>query len=254
MKKKNYCIDCLKQGIKTEISPQSKRCLKCAGKISAKKQKGRKLTKEWIEKMSGKNAHGYIDGRCSKIYYCIICGEVICYQTWFRGSKLCRKCAGILHSKKMKLKYKNEQHPNLKHGNANCIVCGKEIKYGCKRCKKHWDEFNSGKNHSNFGKITTTHFWKKYKRINMRSSWEILFAQFLDCSGIRWNYEPKTFDLGNTTYTPDFYISEWNCYIEIKGYVSDIFKKKLPLFKKRYSKVNIKVLMKPELQKIGILN
>jgi len=63
----------------------------------------------------------------------------------------------------------------------------------------------------------------------------------------------KTFDLGNTTYTPDFYIPEWDCYIEIKGWWRRKAREKIKKFKKSYSKVKIKILMKKDLQELGVL-
>ena len=87
----------------------------------------------------------------------------------------------------------------------------------------------------------------------MRSSWEVAFAQWLDLSRYKWLYESKTFDLGNTTYTPDFYLPEFDCYIEIKGRSLDYFKKKLKLFKKLFSNINYKILYKKDLEKLGVM-
>ena len=87
----------------------------------------------------------------------------------------------------------------------------------------------------------------------MRSSWEIKYAKYLDKKKLEWLYESKTFDLGNTTYTPDFYLPESNRYIEIKGYWRKDAKEKFELFKKLYSKVSMKLLMKKELEKLGVL-
>ena len=92
-----------------------------------------------------------------------------------------------------------------------------------------------------------------YKNNWMRSSWEIVFAKFLDLSGYKWLYEPKAFDLGETTYTPDFYIPEWDLYIEIKGWWRDDAKIKFNAFKKKYPNKNIKVLRKKDLQELGVL-
>jgi len=51
---------------------------------------------------------------------------------------------------------------------------------------------------------------------------------------MKWKYEPKTFDLGNTTYTPDFYLTEFDCWIEIKGWFRIDAKRKIKKFKKLY--------------------
>jgi hypothetical protein len=57
--------------------------------------------------------------------------------------------------------------------------------------------------------------------IVMRSSWEVDFAEEMDRHGVRWQYEPERFDLGWTTYMPDFYLPDRQLYIEVKGYLRE---------------------------------
>lgn len=198
--------------------------------------------------------------------YCI-CGKLITNY-----AKSCGKCNGIIHSKiiigyklseetktKMSENRKGINNGNFKHGETlkkhYCIDCGKEIsyptwKYGsrlCMICSR------KGKRNYFFGKLPLHGKRRWYNNICFRSSWEILFAQFLDLSGIKYKYESKTFDLGNTTYTPDFYLPEFDLYIEIKGWWRDNAKKKFKIFKKNYSDKNIKIFMKKELQEMGII-
>jgi hypothetical protein len=78
----------------------------------------------------------------------------------------------------------------------------------------------SGKNSHRFGKPPIHGKRIRYKDICFRSSWEVAYAKYLDKNQIKWLYESKTFDLGNCTYTPDFYLPEKNEYIEIKGYLN----------------------------------
>ncbi|KKL59181.1 hypothetical protein LCGC14_2217940 [marine sediment metagenome] len=87
----------------------------------------------------------------------------------------------------------------------------------------------------------------------MRSSYEIAYAKWLDKQNIKWKYESKTFDLGNTTYTPDFYLPKTNKYIEIKGYWREDAKKKFKKFKTIYSETKIQVLNYQKIIKKGIL-
>jgi len=110
-----------------------------------------------------------------------------------------------------------------------------------------------GKNNPMFGKIAYHGKGDYYKNIYMRSSWEILFAKYLDKLGIKWLYEPKFFDLGNTTYTPDFYLPEFDYYIEIKGWWRDDAKDKFEFFKKLYPKVKIIIFDKNKLKLLEIL-
>ena len=63
----------------------------------------------------------------------------------------------------------------------------------------------------------------------------------------------KTFDLGNTTYTPDFYLPEFHLYIEIKGFWRDDAKKKFQEFEQKYCGEKIKILNENELTQQGIL-
>lgn len=76
-------------------------------------------------------------------------------------------------------------------------------------------------------------------------------------SGIKWTYESKAFELivdnKDTTYTPDFYLPEFDCWIEIKGYWRDDAKVKFKEFEKKYINVNIKVLNKKELLEMSII-
>jgi len=110
----------------------------------------------------------------------------------------------------------------------------------------------SGKNSSAFGKIRHGK-GSYYQNFWMRSSYEIAFATWCDKNNIVWQYEPKTFDLGNTTYTPDFYLPEFNLYIEIKGWWRDDAKIKFDLFKQMYCGERIKIVDKNELQSIGVI-
>lgn len=62
-------------------------------------------------------------------------------------------------------------------------------------------------------------FYKRwlYKNIYFKSSWELEFAKMCDNSNVKWEYEPERFILfGCRYYTPDFYLIDKNCYIEIK--------------------------------------
>jgi len=57
-----------------------------------------------------------------------------------------------------------------------------------------------------------------YKGYRFRSRLEARWAVFLDAIGVEWEYEPQgyEFDSGER-YLPDFWISTWDCWIEVKG-------------------------------------
>ena len=87
----------------------------------------------------------------------------------------------------------------------------------------------------------------------MRSTWEVAYAKYLDKNNIKWQYEPKTFDLGDTTYTPDFYCPIENLYVEVKGFWWEKQKKKYDKFLKLYPEINISLLNKSKLIEFGVL-
>jgi len=217
-----------------------KRCRKCANKQHSKRMKdknnpfyGKKHTIKTKKRISivnnGKNNGNYIDGRCSKIYYCKEknCNKEITIMSAIYGKGRCKSCA-----KKGKLNPIQSGKNNPNFGNGDKM---------------------KGKNNPMFGKIAHHSKKIKYKKILMRSSWEMAYAKYLDKLGIKWLYESKTFDLGDCTYTPDFYLPEQNKYIEIKGWWRNNDKRKFKLFIKKYPNKNIIVLMKFDLQAKEIL-
>jgi DNA polymerase III alpha subunit len=73
----------------------------------------------------------------------------------------------------------------------------------------------------------------------VRSSWEADFARVLNYCGLRYEYEPRRFTLVRTdgstlTYAPDFFVSDLNCWYEIKGWMDRRSEEKLRLFKEQY--------------------
>jgi len=163
--------------------------------------------------------------------------------------------SGIEHKRCLRCvkKYQVGQHAaNWKGVDYRCKDCNKQLKniYAtrCQSCAK------LGKRNSHFG-ISATHTkYISYKNIYFHSGWEANFAKWCDGSGIKWKYEPKAFNLGNTTYTPDFYLQDFNCYIEIKGLWYKYAIKKFRLFKNKYPKINIMILNKKKLKRLNIIN
>ena len=48
--------------------------------------------------------------------------------------------------------------------------------------------------------------------------WELSFARWLDEQELDWNYEPKTLLLSTSKrYVPDFWVQEWETYVELKA-------------------------------------
>lgn len=75
----------------------------------------------------------------------------------------------------------------------------------------------------------------------LRSAWEANVYRVLQAQHANFLYEPKVFSFtefgikhGTTSYTPDFYMTDTCCWIEVKGYLKPEDKVKLRRFKKFY--------------------
>lgn len=210
---------------------------------------GKKQPQDMIIKriQKGKKHYNYKDGRCLKQYYCIDCGVEISSNSGFRGNGRCHKCDNINKKGKSffsQTQFKKGQHP------WNYGLTKKTDKRVQKQAQKI-----TGKNNGVFSNPTLNKHFKagKYNNIYFRSSYEMAYAKYLDSKNIKWKYEEITFNLGYTTYIPDFYLPKINEYIEIKGFWFGDSKNKFKLFKKLYPKIQIKVLYQKDLQKLNVL-
>lgn len=85
--------------------------------------------------------------------------------------------------------------------------------------------------------------YNKELNLSYDSTWELNFAYILKYLEIEWKREPKKFKLSNgTRYIPDFYLPEFNMFIEIKGRWFPGSKEKTKLFKKEYPEYNYYVI------------
>ena len=64
-----------------------------------------------------------------------------------------------------------------------------------------------------------------YKEQWMHSSWELSFAIWLDENNVKWTKKVASFDYfwkgANRKYFPDFYLPDFDKYVEVKGYETD---------------------------------
>lgn len=62
----------------------------------------------------------------------------------------------------------------------------------------------------------------EYNGFYLKGSWELLVAKYLDKLGIKWTniLDGISYEWNNSThlYFPDFYLTEYDMYIEVKGY------------------------------------
>lgn len=77
-----------------------------------------------------------------------------------------------------------------------------------------------------------------YNGYRFRSRLEARWAVFFDTLGVKYEYEPEGFDLGNGVYyLPDFYLPEVNggTWIEVKGHMTEEDRRKVELFQNAVS-------------------
>lgn len=87
-----------------------------------------------------------------------------------------------------------------------------------------------------------------YNGIKLKGSWEVETAKWLDRQQVKWTNFVRGFDYiwenSIHTYFPDFYLMEYNVYIEVKGYERDRDRAKWGVVK------NLIVLKKQEIARI----
>jgi len=146
---------------------------------------------------------------------------------------------------------KQTQEANNKHRKT---VLEKMSKMTNEEKSKKFGSF--GRDNPSFGKprYHAKRYWyisSLQNEICFRSSYELEYAKYLDSKNILWIYEHKTFDLGNMTYTPDFFLPQFEKFIEIKGFMSKKCQIKIDKFLEQYH-YNLEVLYKKDLIKLGI--
>lgn len=86
----------------------------------------------------------------------------------------------------------------------------------------------------------------------VRGKWELEIANILNDENIVWIrriYISYVKNGLNKTYTPDFYLPEYNYYLEVKGYFSQIDKEKIDLVISQ-NNLNLKLIFEKDLKKI----
>ncbi len=257
-----------------------KTCPICQNKFFWKKGEG---IKRWgnkkycsqechIKSLAGITNPNYRGG----LPYCVICGIQItrgrtycvnCVCERFKGNK--NPFFGKHHTEETK-QIDREKHlgkPSPMKGKhykevSRCLICAKELKKrNSKYCNEHRGERYKGKKNPMAGKPSPKGAGRGkgcyYKSIFqgdvwLRSSYEKAYAEYLDSIKEPWVYEFNTFKIGESTYTPDFYLIYRNTYIEIKGYMRKEAQEKIDKFKGLYPKEKLTVLFKKDLINLGI--
>jgi len=111
------------------------------------------------------------------------------------------------------------------------------------RLKKMWAEGRfEGESRPYFGRSAGAHAGVKMRCLNS----EGVFARDCEASGITWVYEPRRFKLSWCTYTPDFYLPEFDIWIEVKGHPGQVgnWAEKMSTFRRETGKTLILVFQK----------
>lgn len=209
--------------------------------INVKDLSGTKINNLKVLSYHHTDSHG-------KHYLCeCICGNRKIYRgsTLTSGAVIGCGCnvgksnKGLEH-KEQALKKIGEKHGRLKIigiqkvRNQYEMVC--ECKCGNTKIVKYFDLINEKVvscgcyQKENASKIGTMYGIKNYKpshswyfmigekKVNCRSGYEVIYANYLTENNIEFEYEPKHFKLRNgRRYTPDFYLINQDKYVEIKG-------------------------------------
>lgn len=130
-------------------------------------------------------------------------GDERCKHTAETKRKISEKTTGKASSEEKELIRVNKIRDkiNARYANGWEPICG--------RCKKY----------EHISPIAGT--------IKVDGTWELKVAKYLDKIGVKWQRNKKRFSYTKSdgkisTYQPDFYISEWDSYLEIKGYETEL--------------------------------
>lgn len=85
-----------------------------------------------------------------------------------------------------------------------------------------------------------------HPNINFYSTWEANIARVYNLIGLKWTYAPTLFDLGEHTYRPDFYLPDFDTYIEVKNFMNDYSLLRDTLFRKIFPDIKLELITKNE--------
>ncbi len=220
-------------------------CSKIYDAEPARLKHGRQTT--CSRECSYKRRSHIVSQKLRKNYYCF------CGQPRLAGRRYCSEYCKISR----RLPNKNKGTHKIEPHQYICFYCGKSIESwrkrtknrefcdrGCYESQKSLDM--TGSKNPMYGKSPTSRpkDWKQGwytiggQRIFVRSSWELVVAQWLERKGKDWKYEYQRFKLSNgKTYVPDFFIlkdGKIDLIIEVKGWLKPKDRQKIKLFRREY--------------------
>lgn len=93
---------------------------------------------------------------------------------------------------------------------------------------------------------------KEYCGVMLDSSWEILFAQWLDSYSISWE-RPGPLEYDGRHYFPDFYLSEFNLFVDVKNDFLILTDSEKVRSAAKQNGVEILILSQKNLQQLGVM-
>jgi hypothetical protein len=175
------CKNCL-----IEFVPKDRRGIFCSKNCSAKYTNARK---DWSKIKTGPPSKTIKKSRKPLIIKYTKINGIKTY-----GEYICHSC--------------NNSFLRLKYQVKCCsIECRDNIRSKNKCLKRRLPYFNKNDN------LT----------IELQSNWEIIIAEWLDLNNIRWSQPSNRFSWydvilnKNRTYLPDFYLIDYNCYLDVKN-------------------------------------
>lgn len=197
------------------------------------------------------------------------CGQIVYHRgqqfVWGHHSEECLKQQSINMTGRYKgISNPKKRHPNKLKGKPGRSHTEKEKQHQAKimigrlvgkkypeRCGKNNHMYGRSPPHGT-GHGKRSHYMSPLQgQVCFRSSYELAYAKYLDSIHELWMYEMETFDLVNTTYTPDFFLPRQEKFVEIKGYMTELGLQKINMFKEQYT-WDLEVLGLQELRQIGV--
>jgi hypothetical protein len=169
--------------------------------------------------------------RSLRLIVCTVCSRK--YKPHYKHQKYCsNECSGI--GRKGKTRSSKE---------VVCDICSKKfMRYNYLMKDRNFCSYEC---YHKSDRIYSRATWTVYKDIKFRSTYEAECAEIMDNYGVEWIYEPKRFKLGWTTYMPDFYLPEFNIYLEVKGWMMKEAQMKIDSF--RALNYNLVIVRKEDL-------
>lgn len=180
---------------------------------------------------------------------CPICGKpTSSYMGNYRKDGLCKEHAKLLKEGKITLDSKEEKNDDI-----NCIICGTPTngKHFCYNC---WNKYKDKSIDIRITNCKEIEILDQYGNLTIecddgrrvRSRAEALISNFLYNNKIRSVYEKTVYYEENgesKTLHPDFYLPDYNLYIEYNEIQKKSYLKSKDYTKKTYEKLGLTVII-----------